>query len=182
MFEVLIASRPAVARTVPQTIAVALVHVGIIAVVVQTTMLLAAPAVSLGGAAPRSPVPAGRAATYTGASAITDSPDYNKLGRTYTRWYLAGQIDSIVLAMHPETTKRLGGFAEIKRDIDAELLRMGPEVKLIAERFDVDSGVSIFEHEGQFRFTRNDTHVIRWRFAPDGRIVGMEEYQKSARP
>ncbi len=101
-----------------------------------------------------------------------DSSRFLTLGRTYTRWFLAGTHDSLAAATEDPTLVRMGGLAGIE-SLRARVTRQfGTQLRMVEEKLTRRDGRLQFWHAATFSGLRNDQMVIRWVLNPQGRIVG----------
>lgn len=94
------------------------------------------------------------------------------LGKTYTRWFLAGKADSLIAAMAPGTLEELGGVAGLEDVMARVTERAGLETKVVEEKMTYRNGQPQFWHAGEFSAFSEDELVIRWVMTPEGKITG----------
>ncbi|MBA2291965.1 MAG: hypothetical protein H0W15_05845 [Gemmatimonadales bacterium] len=131
-----------------------------------TACLLAAPVATL--AAQDGPPALKAPLTLTAA----DSARYLELGRTYTRWFLAGQADSLVAVTDPAALEKMGGPEGIQTVMEQVTTRAGIELAVVEEKLTRRRGALQFWHAGNFSELTTDQLVIRWLIDEHGKITG----------
>ncbi len=143
---------------------------------VLTVALLVAPAASLAAqdAAPELKPPL----TMNAA----DSARFLALGKTYTRWFLAGQSDSLVAATDSAALEKMGGPEGIQTVMEQVTTRAGIELAVVEEKLTRRRGALQFWHAGNFSDLSTDQLVIRWLLDEHGKIIGAGIGPKSQTP
>jgi hypothetical protein len=138
-------------------------------------MLAAAP---LAAQTPQSPAPA--------PAPIKMTPEQEAkllaLGKTYTRWFLGWQADSLASAFDPETLTKVQGVSGISAMMEQIGERAGTQTKVLAEKMNYRNGMPQFWHEAEFSALEGEPLVIRWIMNLDGKIIGAGLNPKSRAP
>lgn len=145
------------------------------------------PLVALLAAAPlaaQTPAPAAPTAPAPPPAKLTAEQETKlaALGKTYTRWFLGGQADSLAGAFDADMLARVqgvGGIAEMMGQI-AE--RAGTQTKVVAEKLTYRNGKPQYWHEAEFSELADEPLVIRWVLSPEGKIIGAGINPKSNAP
>lgn len=140
------------------------------------TALLAAPVATL--AAQDGPPAMKAPLTLTAA----DSARYLELGRTYTRWFLAGQADSLATGMDAELLEKQGGVEGIVALQGQIAERAGVQTRMTEQKLTRRKGMLQFWHAGEFSELAGDEVVIRFIFNDQGKVVGMGINPKTRAP
>lgn len=147
---------------------------------------LAALALGVVPAHAQTAAPATTATTVSAATPImltaADAARLTELGKTYTRWFLAGKADSLLSAFTPESAENAGGIDGVREMMNQVAERGGVEVKVTDEKLTRRNGYPQFWHAGQFSDFTSDELVIRWVLFPDGKIRGAGIGPKAATP
>ena len=112
--------------------------------------------------------PAGPA-TLTSA----DSARYLEIGKSATRWMLAGHADSLATALDPEALEKAGGVNGLKAMHDQMQERIGPQTRLVQQKLTRRNGMVQFWHEAEFTNFTDEAVVIRWVMNDKMKIVGV---------
>lgn len=139
--------------------------------------LAAAGAVPLAAQAPEKP-----ALQPPVTLSAADSARFLALGSKYTRWFIAGQADSLATGMDPETLERLGGVDKIVEQSALLAERRGSETKIVEEKLTRRLGRLQFWHAGEFSGMEGDVFVIRWILDERGKITGVGLGPKTSAP
>ena len=105
-----------------------------------------------------------------------------ELGRTYTRWFLNGDADSLVAVTDSAMLANGGGKAWLVDKINQVALRAGAQTKVLVEKMTRRKGIPQFWHEADFAELTGGPLVIRWLMGADGRIIGLGLGRKSQTP
>jgi hypothetical protein len=143
------------------------------------------PLVALLAAAPlaaQTPAPAAPAATAPAKLSPDEEARLLELGKKYTRWFLAGNADSLVTVFNPELLPRMGGIAGIADMMQQISDRAGIPTKLVEEKLTYRNGKPQHWYEAEFSELANEPLVIRWLFDPQGKIIGAGINPRSAAP
>jgi hypothetical protein len=125
------------------------------------------------------PAPPSAPASLTPAEEVR----FMELGRTYTRWFLHGSIDSLADAIDIGTFLKSGGTTQLVSNSQKVSDHAGTETKVLVEKMTRRKGVLQFWHEAEFtKLDAGDPLVIRWLMDPQGKIVGMGLGLKSGTP
>jgi len=149
----------------------------------QTQMILAA--MSLAAAPLSAQVPAAPpAAAPAPPPVLTPAQEarFLQLGKTYTRWFLAGKADSLAGVYETTALLRMGGVENIRQQMAQVADHAGTESAVLAEKMTRRNGWPQFWHEGQFTQFADEPIVIRWVMDADGHIVGVGLGPKSRTP
>ncbi len=111
-----------------------------------------------------------------------DSARFLALGSKYTRWFMAGQADSLATGMDPEALVNLGGVEKILQQSAMLAERRGSETKIVEEKLTRRLGRLQFWHAGEFSEMEGDVFVIRWILDANGKITGAGLGPKSSTP
>ena len=115
--------------------------------------------------------------------APADEARFLDLGRTYTRWFLHSDTDSLAGAMDMATFLKAGGTTQLVANSQLVSEHAGTESKLLVEKMTRRKGVLQFWHEAEFtKLDAGDPLVIRWLMDAQGKIVGMGLGLKSGTP
>lgn len=104
------------------------------------------------------------------------------LGKTYTRWFLAGKADSMLTAFDPEAAEKAGGIEGIRGMMNSLAERAGVETKIVEEKITRRNGRVQFWHAGLFSDFADEEVVLRWIFDANGKITGAGMNPKSKAP
>ncbi len=104
------------------------------------------------------------------------------LGKTYTRWFLGGQADSLASAFDAEMLAKVQGVQGITEMMGQIAERAGIQTKVVAEKLTYRRGNPQYWHEAEFSELADEALVIRWVLSPEGKIVGAGINPKSAAP
>lgn len=111
-----------------------------------------------------------------------DSARYLELGRTYTRWFLAGKADSLATGMDAEILEKQGGVEGIVALQGQIAERAGTQTRMIEQKLTRRNGMLQFWHAGEFSEIAGDEVVIRFIFNDQGKVVGMGINPKTRAP
>jgi hypothetical protein len=106
---------------------------------------------------------------------------YLTLGRHYTEWFFAGQADSLLAHMSPQSREASGGAAGILNQRDLVSARAGKEKLLLEEKMTWRKGMPQFWHEGMFD-NLTEPVVVRWVMDNQGAIIGIGLGPRSQTP
>ncbi|MDX2262824.1 MAG: hypothetical protein SFU84_14120 [Gemmatimonadales bacterium] len=145
------------------------------------------PLVALLAAAPlaaQTPAPAAPPAAAPAPVKLTAEQEAKMaaLGKTYTRWFLGGQADSLATAFDAEMLTKVQGVGGITEMMGQIADRAGFQTKVIAEKMTYRNGKPQYWHEAEFSELAGESLVIRWIFSPEGKIIGAGINPKSAAP
>lgn len=101
-----------------------------------------------------------------------DSARFLALGQKYTRWFLTGNADSLLAAVHPSAVEGLGGLEGVREAQGRVAEGAGIEVKVVEEKLTRRRGRLQFWHAGDFSEMTNDQFVIRFVLDENGLIIG----------
>lgn len=101
-----------------------------------------------------------------------DSARFLALGQKYTRWFLAGNADSLLAAVHPSAVEGLGGLEGVREAQGRVAERAGIETKVVEEKLTRRNGRLQFWHAGDFSEMTTDQFVIRFILDENGMITG----------
>lgn len=104
------------------------------------------------------------------------------LGKTYTRWFLAGSADSLATAFDADMLTKVQGVGGITEMMGQITDRAGFQTKVLAEKLTYRNGKPQYWHEAEFSELAGEALVIRWVLNPEGKIVGAGINPKSAAP
>jgi hypothetical protein len=105
------------------------------------------------------------------------------LGRTYTRWFLHSDADSLAGAMDMGTFLKAGGTTQLVANSQLVSEQAGTERQVLVEKMTRRKGVLQFWHEAEFtKLEAGDPLVIRWLMDAQGKIVGLGLGLKSETP
>jgi len=105
------------------------------------------------------------------------------LGRTYTRWFLHSDADSLAGAMDMGTFLKAGGTTQLVANSQLVSEQAGTERKVLVEKMTRRKGVLQFWHEAEFtKLEAGDPLVIRWLMDAQGKIVGLGLGLRSGTP
>lgn len=111
-----------------------------------------------------------------------DSTSFMELGRTYMRWMLKGQADSLAAALTPEFLEKSGGAAGVTDRLAMLTDHAGTELKLLTEKMTRRNGRPQFWHEAEFSAFVDEPLVFRIVFDEKGKVVGIGMGPKSQAP
>lgn len=111
-----------------------------------------------------------------------DSTHLMELGRTYSRWLLAGRVDSLVSVMTPDFLESSGGAAGVSERMGQVAERAGQETRMLAEKMTRRNGRPQFWHEGEFALFTNEPLVFRFVFDEKGKLAGIGMGPRSQAP
>jgi hypothetical protein len=131
--------------------------------------LMAAPAATLAAQGAASPAPELKPPLTLNAA---DSARYLALGKTYTRWFLAGQADSLIAVTDPAALEKMGGPDGFQTVMEQVTTRAGIELAVVEEKLTRRRGALQFWHAGNFSELTTDQLVIRWLIDEHGKITG----------
>lgn len=104
------------------------------------------------------------------------------LGKTYTRWFLAGKADSMITAFTAESVEKMGGIDGLRNMMNQVAERAGVETKIVEEKLTRRNGRIQFWHAGLFSEFADDQLVLRWILDADGKISGAGAGPKAQTP
>jgi len=145
------------------------------------------PLVALLAAAPlaaQTPAPAAPPAAAPAPAKLTAEQEtkMTALGKTYTRWFLAGTVDSLAAVYDPKLLERVNGVAGIVEMMQQISEKAGFPTKVIAEKLTYRNGMPQYWYEAEFSEFAPEPVVIRWLLTPEGKIIGSGINPKSAAP
>lgn len=111
-----------------------------------------------------------------------DSARFLALGQKYTRWFLTGNVDSLVSVVHPSALEGLGGVDGVREAQGRVSERAGIETTVVEEKLTRRNGRLQFWHAGDFSEFTSDQFVIRWLLDENGKIVGAGLGPKAQSP
>jgi hypothetical protein len=104
------------------------------------------------------------------------------LGKTYTRWFLAGAVDSLAAVFDAKLLERVNGVAGINEMVQQISEKAGFPTKVIAEKLTYRNGLPQYWYEAEFSEFAPEPVVIRWLLTPEGKVIGSGINPKSAAP
>lgn len=104
------------------------------------------------------------------ASAQLPDDRARDLGRTYVRWFIAGEADSLAARMTPEALVRVGGVPGIRERVQMLADNVGTETELLGEEVVREGGVSAYVRRARFSLLPVPFR-LRWDLDDEGRIV-----------
>jgi hypothetical protein len=144
---------------------------------------LALAVITAGGAVPLGAQTAEKPALQAPVTlTAADSARFLALGSKYTRWFIAGQADSLATGMDPQVLERLGGVEKILEQSAMLAERRGNETKIVEEKLTRRLGRLQFWHAGEFSEMEGDVFVIRWILDEHGKITGAGLGPQSSTP
>src|SRR3990172_9725276 len=112
-------------------------------------------------------------ATAPSPLSAADSTRFMELGRTYIRWMLQGQADSLAAALTPEFLETSGGATGVSDRLASLPDRAGTELKLVAEKMTRRNGRPQFLHEAEVSVFVDEPLVFRIVFDDQGKVTGI---------
>lgn len=145
------------------------------------------PLVALLAAAPlaaQTPAPAAPPAAAPAPVKLTAEQEtkLTALGKTYTRWFLAGAADSLVSVFDAKLHERVNGVVGITEMMQQISEKAGFPTKVVAEKLTYRNGQPQYWYEAEFSEFAPEPVVIRWLLTPEGKIIGSGINPKSAAP
>ena len=108
--------------------------------------------------------------------------DSMQLGRRYTQWLYAGQVDSLVARHAEEARADTARLAASLRSALADLAaRAGAETEVVEERFVTRNGRRQYWRTARFS-NYAEPVMIRWVILPSGEIIGLGTNPASRAP
>lgn len=104
------------------------------------------------------------------ASAQLPDDRARDLGRTYVRWFIAGEADSLASRMTPEALARVGGVPGIRERVQMLAENVGTETELLGEEVVRDGSATAYVRRARFTLLPVPFR-LRWDLDGDGRIL-----------
>jgi len=142
-------------------------------------LLAAAP---LAAQTPAPPAPPSAAPAPPPRLTAQQESEFLVLGKTYTRWFLAGSADSLASAFDAEMLTRVEGVDGISKMMWQIADRAGSQTKVLVEKMTYRNGKPQYWHEAEFSGLADEPLVIRWVLNPEGKIIGAGINPKSVAP
>lgn len=120
--------------------------------------------------------------TLLRAQTVLTDQQYLRLGNQYSTWFFAGQADSLLAHMTPESVQASGGPDGIRQAAKELESRAGVEKMLVEEKMTRRKGKPQYWRESMYSQMPDQTIVLRWVFDDDGKILGIGMNPKSAAP
>lgn len=111
-------------------------------------------------------------ATPAAAQTAAPAADLIPLGRQLTSWLLAGQADSLLAHMAPDTQDKVGGREGILKMTEMIAARAGEEAQLVEEKINRRKGSPQYWRSAMFTNMPEEPLVIRWLFDGQQMVVG----------
>jgi murein DD-endopeptidase MepM/ murein hydrolase activator NlpD len=94
------------------------------------------------------------------------------LGRRYTEWFYAGEMDRLWQRFSPEMRKLFASAEQVRAFRQQVLVQVGQEQEVLDERVTSEGGNQIYVRTARFSGTPQPI-VVTWGLAGDGAILGF---------
>jgi murein DD-endopeptidase MepM/ murein hydrolase activator NlpD len=108
------------------------------------------------------------------AAAQTADADSARMrtGRTYTRWFYEGKVDSLWARFHPVMHELVPGPPKLAAFRAETVGQWGAEAEVLSESARMESGATLYTREMRFASAPGRFEIV-WATLPDGRVIGF---------